>query len=291
MTTGRERSAVRLRSRAHGLTSSRASFLLALIFLSSVLAHSAELKPQTLAAFDNYARTAEARIDREARQPNFLWAAESPARLAQVRNGDIVTAPKAGKGDLPVPDGLVHDWIGAAFLTGATIDRVLAFVQDYNRHKDTHQPEVLDSKLLARNGNDFKIYLRLRKKKVITVVLNTEHAVHYTEIAPTRWVSASRATRIAEVDSPGTPKERELPVGSDHGYLWRLNSYWRFAERDGGVYVECEAISLTRNVPTGLGWIIEPIIRSLPAESLASTLRSTRDSVRSRMREVAEAAN
>jgi hypothetical protein len=70
-----------------------------------------------------------------------------------------------------------------------------------------------------------------------------------------------------------------MPVGNDHGFLWRLDSYWRFEERDGGVYIECEAISLTRDIPTGLAWLIEPIIRQLPQESLVNTLRATRNAV------------
>jgi hypothetical protein len=119
--------------------------------------------------------------------------------------------------------------------------------------------------------------MRLRKKKVITVVLDTEHEVHYFQLDPLRWYSRSYTTRIAEVDNPGEPDERQLPPGADHGFLWRLYSYWKFQERDGGVYVECQALSLTRNVPLGLGWLIEPIIRQLPRESLANTLRATRD--------------
>jgi hypothetical protein len=94
-----------------------------------------------------------------------------------------------------------------------------------------------------------------------------------------RWYSRSYSTRIQEVDDPGTPEERLLPAGDDHGFLWRLYSYWRFEERDGGVYLECQALSLTRDVPTGLGWLIEPIIRQLPRESLANTLRSTREAI------------
>ena len=39
------------------------------------------------------------------------------------------------------------------------------------------------------------------------------------------------------------------------------------------------AISLSRDVPTGLGWIINPIIRSLPRESLSNTLRETRQAL------------
>ena len=78
------------------------------------------------------------------------------------------------------------------------------------------------------------------------------------------------------IENPGKPGEREKPPGTGEGFLWRLNSYWLFEERDGGTFVECQAISLTRDVPTGLGWIIEPIIRNLPKESLENTLRATR---------------
>jgi hypothetical protein len=152
----------------------------------------------------------------------------------------------------------------------------MALAQDYNRHKDIYRPEVLDSRILARNGNAYRIYLRLLKKKVITVVLDTEHDVQYDRVDQTRWRSASRTTKIAEVKNAGKRNERELPPGTGEGYLWRLSSYWRFEERDGGTWVECEAISLTRDVPTGLGWLIDPIVRTLPRESLASTLREMR---------------
>jgi hypothetical protein len=153
-------------------------------------------------------------------------------------------------------------------------------LEDYDNHKRIYQPEVVDSKLLSRNGNDFKIFMRLLKRKILTVVLNTYHDVHYTQLDPQRWYSRSYSTRIAEVEGGS-----ELPPGQDHGFLWRLNSYWRFEERDGGVYVECEAISLTRNVPRGLGWLVNPIIRSLPRESLANTLRATRDAMQGAARE------
>ena len=100
--------------------------------------------------------------------------------------------------------------------------------------------------------------------------------MQYLEVAPKRWRSNSRTTRIAEVDNAGKPNEREKLPGTGEGFLWKLNSYWRFEERDGGTWVECQAVSLTRDVPVGLGWIIEPIIRNLPKESLENTLRATR---------------
>jgi len=149
-------------------------------------------------------------------------------------------------------------------------------VQDYNNHKNVYKPEVIDSKLVSQHDNDFQIYLRLLKKKIITVVLDTDHDVHYSSLDGTRWFCRSYTTRISEVEDAGKPKEKVLPADSGYGFLWRLDSYWRFQERDNGVYVECRAISLTRDVPKGLGWIIEPIVRHLPKQSLTNTLTATR---------------
>ena len=163
---------------------------------------------------------------------------------------------------------------------GATVEETLALVQDYDNHKNIYKPEVLDSKLISHDGNDFQIFLRLLKKKIITVVLDTDHDVHYLPVDSKRWFCRSYTTRIAEVEDPGTPKEKVLPPDTGYGFLWRLYSYWRFQERDGGVYVECRAISLTRDIPLGLGWIIEPIIRKLPRESLINTLKATRDALK-----------
>ena len=238
-----------------------------------------ELRPQTVQAFNSYVEKAESRIDKGRIGAVFLWSDGTPVRKQRVRAGEVLAEPWSGNGDTQVLDGLVHDWVGAVFIPGAPLSRVIELVQDYNNHKNTYKPEVIDSQLVSHQGNDFQIRYRLLKKKLITVVLDTDHEVRYLPIDSTRWSSRSYSTRIAEVQSPGEPGERVMSPGRDHGFLWRLNSYWRFEERDGGVYVECEAISLTRDVPSGLGWLINPIIRSLPRESLANTLRATRDGV------------
>jgi hypothetical protein len=256
----------------------RGPWLCAACLLPSALG--VELRTQTVAAFDRYIRAAEAlRDQRVSGARSFLWADESTPRRQQARDGEVVVEPLVGKGDTEVTGGLIHDWIGAVYISGATLDRVLGLVQNYDQHRAVYAPEVIASKTLRRDGNRFRIHLRLLKKKVITVVLNTEHDVEYFPLDARRWHSRSYSTRIAEVDNPGEPGERELAPGDDHGFLWRLYSYWRFAERDGGVWVECQAVSLTRHVPTGLGWLIEPIIRGLPRESLANTLRATRAAV------------
>ncbi len=236
----------------------------------------AELKPATVQAFGDYIRGVESRLEVRLKGPAFLWSDDSPERVRRVRQGQVLAESLTGDKPMGVSGGLIHDWIGAVFIPGTTLQKTLALVQNYNNHKNVYKPEVVDSRLLSRQDDDFKIYLRLLKKKVITVVLDTEYDVHYFKLDATRRHSRSYSTKIAEVENAGKTNQRELPVGHDHGFLWRLDSYWRFQERDGGVYIECEAISLTRDIPTGLGWLIAPIIRELPRESLINTLAKTR---------------
>jgi hypothetical protein len=250
---------------------------LAMALVCSLAATAADLQPETNAAFARYVRTLEARMDQRQASHRFLWADDDPSRVQTLRAGQILAQPAGGATESPVPHGLIHDWIGAVFIPGVALASVISAVQDYDRHKLVYGPEVIDSRLLSRTGDDFHIYLRLRKKKIITVTLNTEHDVRYDPVDAAHYRSRSYSTRIAEVANAGSPDERELPIGKDHGFLWRLDSYWRFEQRDGGVYVECEAVSLTRDVPAGLAWLIAPIIRDLPRESLIATLTSTRN--------------
>jgi hypothetical protein len=244
----------------------------AMAMATAAIGAAAELKPQTNQAFDRYLAETELRLNGRA---NFLWADESAERARKAKTG-MVVEPWNGKAVRDIPSGLVHDWVGTIFLPGTTLQRTLTFIQDYDRNKEFYKPEVVDSRLLSHTGGDFHIFLRLLKKEIITVVLDTEHDVRYTQVDAVRWRSVSRTTRISEVEKAGKPGEKVLPPGTGNGFLWRLNSYWRFEERDGGTWVECEAISLTRDIPTGLNWIVQPIIRSLPRESLENTLRATR---------------
>lgn len=268
--------------------------LLPLLALQTPAVLSADLKPQTLEAFSHYVQATEARVQKELGRPEtFLYVENLPAPrrsevFEELRGGDIFmerlnTLDEAGH-EIETPDGIIHHWIGAVFVPGATLRQTLDFVQDYDRHQDFYMPEVLRSRLVSRQGNDFKIYYRVRKKKVITVTLNTDHDVHYFPVDATHCYSRSYSTRIAEVADADTPQEREKPVGHDGGFLWRINSYWRFEEKDGGVFVECESVSLTRDIPTGLGWMIRPFITGIPKESLQMTLGSTRTGVEARVR-------
>lgn len=250
----------------------RSSVLAVLLLASGAqCALAADLKPATVEAFDRYIRQTEQRLNT---RKTFLWADESPERNRRVRKGEVVVEPTGANAVMNITDGLVHDWVGAVFVPGVTLAATLEHVEDYD-HARTHHREVLDSRIMSRHGNDFVVHMRLIKKKVITVVLDSEHDIHYFPIDATHCRSQSRTVKIAEVENPGKRDEREMPPGTGNGFLWRLDTYWRFQQRDGGTWIECEAISLTRDIPTGLGWLIEPIIRSLPRESLENTLRET----------------
>jgi hypothetical protein len=207
-----------------------------------------------------------------------LWVDEAPDRARRVRQGEILVDP-VGAGEVKVPNGLIHSWIGAVFIPGGTLETTLALVHDYNNHKYVFRPDVLESKLLSQNGNEYQTYVRLIRRKFLTLVLDANYDVRYFPIDARRWRSETRSTRIREVENAGTPLEKDLPEGAGRGLLWRLNTWTRFEERDGGVYVECEVVTLSRGYPFGLGWAIRPIVRELPGEGLTKTLGAMRTAV------------
>jgi hypothetical protein len=169
--------------------------------------------------------------------------------------------------------------VGAVFIPGAKLQDVLAVLQDYDRHAEYYAPDVERSKLESRDADHFRAFLRFRRHKVITVVLNTEHDVRYFRDSESQAHSRSSAVRIAQVENPGKGDEREKTPGDDDGFLWRMETWWRMVEVDGGVYVQSEVVSLTRDIPAGLGWLIGPFVTSIPKESLTFTLEATHKAV------------
>jgi hypothetical protein len=264
------------------------SIALAVTLLLALPADSADLKPQAVDAFNRYVHLTDAQIDAElARGTPFLRVdALSDDRRAtahaQLRDGKVVVERLEMFDDgqhIHVPGGMIHDWTGTVFIPGATLAQTLALDEDYDHHQDIFRPDVTRSKILRHSGDDFLVLLRFYKKKIITTVIDTEHEVHYHTVDSTHAWSRSHTTRIQEVESAGQSDERLEPEGRDRGFLWKMNTYWRFEERDGGTYVECRSISLTRDIPAGLGWLIGPYVTSVPRESLTFTLATTRSAV------------
>ena len=261
------------------------SVALAAILTTTTLP-AAHLEPKTVEAFEQQVAAAEQGLDshRDGQAP-FLWTTASADRRQRLRDGDLVIHPRQGKGDIAVEKGIIHHWIGGIFVPGRSVADAVALLRDFDAYNKIYPAAIEESKTLEHNGNKYHSYLRLKRQRIVTVVLNTEYQVEFTRVDAHRWSSRSVSTRIAQVADPGGAQEQELPVGDDSGFLWRIVTFWRFEEADGGVYLECEVLGLTRGVPYGLGWLIRPIIRSFPRESLAETLLDTRNALLGNYRE------
>jgi hypothetical protein len=254
-------------------------------FAFATAAEAADLQPATSAAFDRYVQLTEARMNEEAAaQGQFLWIDRLPeaqrrAMYAQLDRGQIVVSRLETRdhgAPVKIPDGLCHHWIGTVFAPDVPLERVVSLMQSYDRYPDLYRPNVRRARILAREGDRFQVYLQLFMKKVISVVLNSEYDVQYVAVNAQRMRVRSFTTRIAEVDDSDTPREREKPVGHDNGFLWRFNNYCLLEVRDAGTYVQCESVSLSRAIPTGLGWLIGPFVTAIPRSSLEFTLGSLR---------------
>jgi hypothetical protein len=264
--------------------------------MSAPAAHAAEpplpkLKRDTLGAFERYVRLVETRNDAELKRgTDLLWIdglpgeqrAEAYAALklgeVKMRKLEILDDGKP----IACPGGMIHHWTGLVFIPGAELENVLSVLEDYDRHSVYYAPDVEKSKIESRDGEHFRVFLRFRRHKVITVVLNTEHEVQYFHDAPGRAHSRSSAVRIVEVENAGKSDEREKTPGDDGGFMWRMETWWRMEKRDGGVYLQSEVASLTRDIPIGLGWMIKPFVTGIPKESLTFTLEATRKAVEAR---------
>jgi len=245
-----------------------------------------ELKAETLAAWSAYEQRVDARYARET-GPNRFFAGdqqgESQGWRQNAREGRIpmtrLHSASPGEPEPSVPDGRIHHWVGAVFIPHATLDRVLARLQDRAGRESESFDDVLQSKLLGRDGDRLRVFMKLRRTSIITVTYNTEHSVEYRRLGTTRASSRSVATKIAEIADAGTPQEHERPPGMDNGFLWRLNAYWRYEQMDGGVLIECESVSLSRSVPLLLRPIITGKVDGIARESLEKTLVSLKKSL------------
>jgi len=247
-----------------------------------------KLKSETEAAFDHYVRLTEERNATELKPgSSFLWIDQLPEERRRNAYESLRTGtPRIEKREtkeegkeIRCPNGMIHHWEAISYIPGAKLDDVLKVLKDYDHHFEYYKPDVERSKILQHDGDHFVVFLRFRRHKVITVVLNTTHDVHYFRDSPVRAHSRSGATKISEVENAGRSDEREKPLGDDGGFLWRMETWWRMEEKDGGVYIQSEVVSLTRDIPMGLGWMIGSFVSSIPRESLAFTMEATRKAV------------
>jgi hypothetical protein len=237
--------------------------------------------PQALAAFASSVSKADRRVEIELRDGPFLFIdhdARRDALIARLKNGATLVDPRLnGK---VVPGGLLHHRRAIAFAPGASLAQAIAIARDYDSFANYYAPTVTRSHLLQREGDAARFLLQIQRKTAgITATLNVEHALLYFPLNASRAASSVRAVRIAEVAAAGTPQEHELPPHRDRGFLWQLQSYWRFAEREGGVYIQVEAISLSRPAPLGLNWLFGSFLQGVHADFLADLVEGTRRAI------------
>jgi hypothetical protein len=242
----------------------------------------AEPAPQAVAAYNKYIAAVESRlVQQHATAGAFLAIrAADPQNERRLKNGELIVEQIEPRGGKDLPGAMLHDWRGAAFVPGARGADFERLMRDYAAYPQHYAPEVLAASVLAHDGDHYQVKMRVRQKHVITVVLDTTYDVTCGRLDSDHGYSLSRSTVVAEIEEAGTSSERALGPNEDHGFLWRLNTYWSYEERDGGLYIEIESVSLTRSIPYGLAWVVGPFVESVPRESLEFTLRATRDALR-----------
>jgi len=249
-----------------------------------MLCCAAELRPETLVVWNRHVEQAKARMSsRLDASRHFLWVDDEPDRARRVRNGEILVAAMNDSRRTEVPNGLIHDWIGAAFFPDTTIEKLFATMEEYSCYKEFYKPMVIDSKLISRDSMQSSFSMRwLRKALWVTAVMDADYKAYYVRRNERSRYGFTWSIRLQDVVNYGQPSEAMLPVGTGSGFIWRLFSISRFEERDGGVYVELEAMALSRSVPGCLRWLVNPLIDRLSQDALTTSLSQTRNAVRSR---------
>jgi hypothetical protein len=237
----------------------------------------AEPRPAAVSGFNSYIGQLEARLDQQHRAAKGFLAPEDWSRL---RAGELTIEKLTPSDAAGLPGALLHHWRGTAFAPGATAADFERLMRNFDAYPKYFAPQVVRESILSQHGDRYQTTMRVRQKHVITVVMDTTYDVVFARLDAQHGYSLSRSSQVREIEKPGTPDERALGPGEDHGFVWRLNTYWSYEERDGGLYMQMESVTLTRSIPVGLGWVVKPFVESVPRESLEFTLRSTCNALR-----------
>jgi hypothetical protein len=257
-----------------------------LVLLHPAFVRAADLKSETLQAWDVYVRQVQLRIqDRSRGHAPYLRVDETQGLAERVRAGEIVVEPEGGKSPVVAPRGLIHDWVGVVFVPNAKLDEVMGVLNEYERYKDFYRPMVTESKLLEEGPNRELVRLLMTQRAYsVTAAVETDDEVHVVRLDDKRAYSLSASIRVQEIADYGKPTEHPLSQDRGPGYVWRTFTATRLEQRDGGTYVEMEMIALSRSIPWAFYWLMQPLTERLPRSTLIAMLRDTRDAVSNEMR-------
>ena len=245
--------------------------------------HAAQLRQDTRSAWDRYVQSVDAAMQARLRPGSpFLWIDEVPDRRQRLRAGEILVTTVGEHNPTKVPSGLIHHWMGAAFFPNAKVDDVLGVVRDYVHYKDYYNPTVVDSRAIQQTpGVDRFSMLLVNRTVLFKTALESEFESSYTQAGHHKWYSIATAVRLQEVEDYGQISERKLPSDEGSGYVWRLHNITRYEEADGGVYVEMEAMALSRDIPSAMRRVVDPVVRRVAKTAMLTSFRQTLGAVRS----------
>jgi hypothetical protein len=223
----------------------------------------AEPTPAAVSGFNSYIAGVESRLAQQHRSSDAFLA---PVAADRLRRGEPIVEQIAPSAKTRLPGAMLYDWRGTAFVPGATAAGFERLMKDFNAYPQRFAPQVLQARMLAQQGDRIQAVMRVCQKHVITVVMDTAYDVNFGRLDGAHGWSVSRSTRVAEIEAPGTAKERVLGPDEEHGFLWRMNTYWSFEERDGGLWMQVESVSLSRGIPVGLGWAVRPFVECVPRD-------------------------
>ena len=267
--------------------------LIAGLLVSATPMLGVDLQEDTARAYEKYLQAAEGRMAREEQLPQrFLYIESLPQAQqrsiwATLKSGGVWAVPLAAtdeKGQpITAPHGTITHWVGDIFFPGATLDQALAVLQDFDDFQRIYKPEITRSRLLARHDRTFQVAFRIYKDTPwVNPTFDVDTTVSVTPVDATHARIRTIATRIVQVENAGKPGEHEDSVGHDGGYLWRLDTYWRLEAREGGVLAEFEAITLSRDIPFLLRWLVRPFVIRLAGQTMRAQLVATRSEVEKR---------
>jgi hypothetical protein len=265
---------------ARKLSHFRIAFALSVLILSAVsISNAIELRPPTLEAWNVYVASVASSMEQRAKGDHpFLWIDESPDMKKQVIAGDVIVAPRE---HAKISNGLIHHWLGAIFFPGATLDQVTAVLDDYDHYKDMYAPMITKSKLLEQTGHSKKVNLLLVGKAAGVIgAVDTDDDIQIVKVNVDKCYTVSNSIRAQEISDYGKSSEHLLAQDQGPGYVWRTFGITRMMQRDGGVYLEMETVSLSRGIPWEFRWLVAPVTEHLPRMVMTQTLNDTREAVK-----------
>jgi hypothetical protein len=243
-----------------------------LIYVASPGRVQAEPTPAALTAFNSYVHAVESRLALQHQSRSAFLAPIAPVQPSdtRLRQGEVIIEQRTPSGGMVLPGALLHHWRATAFVPGATAADFAKLLKNVDAYPADFSPQVLQARILTDDGDHLQAWMRVRQHHGITVEMDTTYQVTFGSLDAQHGYSISRSTRISELDSNG----HAVDASQDHGFLWRQNTYWSYEEREGGLYIQVESVSLSRSIPSGLGWVVGPFVESIPRQSLEFTLRS-----------------